>query len=196
MATNENRRSETSETNQPVINEDTNFSWDDFKVSPAETQVNVKTDSASVLGEATIEKCTKIMNILCKSKKANPSHMMLAVATLMQKGATNPRASETMTATIGTVSVTVKEIRDACKKENVTTRQFARGMKDKIADTMLSLGNFATIGNLSKLAMADVPDLSTEELIWASDFQTYNQRCPERVKRWLLFNFGNRFRNK
>lgn len=163
----ENINSEaTTETNQNVARNE-NFNWEDFKVNQDELGIPVQTDMATTPGEASMAKCTKILNELCKLKKTNkPGMVMLVTATLLQKGATSPRTADAMSASISTVTLSVGEIRAACKKENITVRQLARGLKDKIADSMLALGEFASKGNLSKLALADIPDLSVTEQIW------------------------------
>lgn len=42
----------------------------------------------------------------------------------------------------------------------------------------------------------ELGNVTKEEAVWASDFNTYNDNCPERVKNWLLKNYRKRFRNE
>lgn len=56
------------------------------------------------------------------------------------------------------------------------------------------LGEQAPVGNLAKTMKMEVSDLSREDAVWASDFQTYNENCPEKVKNWLIKNYRQRFR--
>ncbi len=42
----------------------------------------------------------------------------------------------------------------------------------------------------------EILDVSKDEAIWASDFQTYNPKCPEWVRNWLINNYRKRFRDE
>ena len=63
-------------------------------------------------------------------------------------------------------------------------------------DILLNLGDSAPEGNLSRTIKLELKNLSKEDLVWASDFQTYNPNCPSRVKNWLVKNYKERFRKK
>lgn len=96
---------------------------------------------------------------------------------------------------IDTTTVTVDSIRKACRQEKITVRQFARGIKDKIITIMNTLGDQAPEGNLARSMRLDLARVTSEEAVWASDFQTYNSECPTRVRNWLVKNYRSRFRN-
>jgi len=148
-------------------------------------------------GEASNETCTKIMTLIATEAKSNlPGEVLITVAYLLQRGATSPKTPSSTKFSYGTTTVTVEQIRKACRIEKVTVRQFARGMKDRILRIMQALGDQAPEGNLAKTMRLDIPKMSKEEAVWASDFQTYNPDCPTRVKNWLVKNYRERFRKQ
>ena len=59
---------------------------------------------------------------------------------------------------------------------------------------MVAMGEHAPEGNLPKSFKLATRKVTHEEAVWASDFQTYNNRCPSRVKNWLVKNYRERFR--
>jgi len=149
---------------------------------------------SQTLGEASTESCKRVLlRIQRFSRSPNLGEVVINVAILLQKGATSPKASSSQKNTWGQSTVDIEMIRNACKLESITVRQFARGMKDVVANKMLLLGPYAAKGNLSRKASLDIENITLEEEIWASDFQTYNPNCPERVKKWLSNNYEMRF---
>lgn len=147
-------------------------------------------------GEASPETCTRVLKRVQKEigGKALLSDVAITVVCLVQKGATSPKTPGGTKFAYNTALTSVEQIRKACREEKITVRQFARGMKDKIIDFMLSLGDDALEGNLSKAMKLELKGVTREEAIWASDFQTYNDRCPTRVRNWLVKNYRARFR--
>lgn len=75
-------------------------------------------------------------------------------------------------AAFGNATVDVDSIRRACRGNKVTVTLFARGLKDQIIDLMLSLGDAAPAGNLAKTLKLYMKNVTHEEAVWASDFQT------------------------
>jgi hypothetical protein len=85
-------------------------------------------------------------------------------------------------------------IRKSTAVEKITVGKLARGMKDEIVNWLLSLAERSLEGNLARSMKLDLKNITHEECIWASDFQTYNPRCPNRVRVWLVKNYRARFR--
>jgi len=153
-------------------------------------------ESRSV-GEASPEKCNKVIEGIAKELGSNAqlTHIFFVVSFLLQRGATSDKTPGTTKIAYGTATVTVEMIKKHCRTEKITARQFARGLKQKIAEFMLTLGAEAPEGNLAKTMKLEIKNPTKEELIWASDFQTYNENCPARVKNWLVKNYRQRFRS-
>lgn len=148
-------------------------------------------------GEAPKAVCAKILTHIGREAgtNASPADVFSATAFLLQKGATSPRTPGNKRMEYGTAAVSVDLIRKACRMENNTTvRQFARGIKEKAIELFLYLGEFAPEGNLAKNMKLDLRNVTHEEALWASDFQTYNEDCPFRVRKWLTMNYRARFR--
>jgi hypothetical protein len=50
-------------------------------------------------------------------------------------------------------------------------------------------------GDLSRQMRREQPNITSDQAIWCSNFQTDNQECDEPVREWLLKNFKSRFEN-
>ena len=119
-----------------------------------------------------------------------------AVAVLCQEGATSPKFKESRINRSFGIAISVKEVRKACTTVGVdTVRKLARGMKDKIFEISQKL---CLEGNLSKLYKLDCLDYDPQDLVWVSDFQTFNRnpQMPDKVRQWLLSNYKTRFKPK
>jgi hypothetical protein len=145
---------------------------------------------------ASVETANKVVNgILTKANVDSKSQTSInaglsATCILLQKGATSPRMSDSSSITIGGITVTKAMISDNCRKFKITPRQLARAMSSVIHRICL----YRNIqGNQAKNFFIDNPNATPEEMVWASDFQTFNPDCPENVRRWLTFNFKQRF---
>jgi len=149
-------------------------------------------------GEASEFTCSTVLTEIKAKAGANATmgQVFLCVAMLLQKGGTSPKTPGTQMYKYGNASVTVEIIRNACRSHKCTVRQLARGLKDQIIDLMIELGSDAPSGNLAKSMMLELKEVSKEEAIWASDFQTYNERCPFKVRSWLVRNYRLRFRQQ
>jgi hypothetical protein len=158
----------------------------------------VKVETSHTVGETTRETCTKIVMIINANagKGAQPKETFAAIALLLQKGATSPKAPGNQAIKVGSAVVTTDMIRSACRQEKVTVRQLARALKDDIIDLMLAMGDNAPAGNLARTMLLEVNNLSLEDKLWASDFQTYNERLPVRVRASLVRNYRARFRRQ
>lgn len=149
-----------------------------------------------VSGEAPIEVCQLVLEGIKEDagKGATVGNTFSATAILLQKGATSPRTPGGTKIAFGTAEVTVDVIRKHCKKNKITVRQFARGLKEKIMEFLLILGDNAPEGNQARSFRLENKNVTREEAIWASDFNTYHEGCPERVKAWLIYSYRRRFR--
>lgn len=143
-------------------------------------------------GEAPRAQCMKVVEEMQKMKGLNSKEKAMAIISgICQRGGTN-RSANTISTTFGIQGAFAnsKEFGDVCKKYGMTPRQFARTMASDIY-------KFAEImqeeGDLSRQMAADYPNLSMEERVWCSNFQTTNPDCPENVRAWLVNNFRNRF---
>jgi hypothetical protein len=166
----------------------------DYFIDSSYTVSNIKVETSSSQGEASEYVCKKVLDDISRDKRGPKFDVAVAASHLCQGGATSPKSPDDKKVFVNNISLSNRELKTSCKKNGVTVRQFARGFKDGIIDNMMVLGwEFASPGNLSKQIQIDIPNLSKEELLWASDFQTYNERCPERVREWLLKNYKNRF---
>jgi hypothetical protein len=82
-----------------------------------------------------------------------------------------------------------------CKKSKITVHKFARGMKERILDFMVAIGDYASEGNQARKMRLELKNVTREEAVWASDFNTYHDGCTEPVKNWLVENYRNCFRS-
>lgn len=145
-------------------------------------------------GEASEETCDLIIKGIAKESKMTEANALIACACILQKGGTARNAPGTLRMTIDQNTVSLDSIRRHCRATKDTkVRQFARGIKDEIIDIMQYLGDKAPEGNLAKTMRLD-RYVEKSEAVWCSDFQTYNENCPESVRTWLVRNYKSRFR--
>lgn len=183
---------------QPAVSLDS-FLSDAISLVGSDPDVLISANETS--GEASPSTCALILEelrIKPGGGKRPAGETFVCTACLFQGGCTSPKQHDRNAHFAGTTSITVGEIRRACRKYKVTVRQFARGMKQQIIDFFISPQGMLHVrpGNLAKAMQLEFNDLSPEELIWCSDFQTYNPECPDRVRKWLVKNYRSRFRNK
>jgi hypothetical protein len=119
--------------------------------------------------------------------------VIATTAHLVQIGATSPRFADSRLITDYGIEVRAGELKEACKRNGITVRKYARGIRD-IVIKVASAYNIA--GNLSKNYKLENPSCDSQDLIWVADFQTFseNPAMPEHVRTWLLQNYKNRFR--
>lgn len=172
-------------------NENNELSFDEKKIASIASSNKSKED---IKGSINRTKCFKIVEKV-KVKKGLPDleSAMTLITGLCQKGGSNKNAGNTIYERNGKslssseLHIIIEEI-----EKKGTIRQFARTMANDIA-------NFAIImeeeGDLAKQIKLQHPNLSNEELVWCSNFQTNNPNCPKRIKDWLVENYNKRFRN-
>jgi hypothetical protein len=153
-------------------------------------------NAGETTGEASKESAQKVLENIKKAAGADATSfdVFMVLTLLLQTGATSNKVPATKRMAFNTASITVNDIRTACGKERITVRQLARSLKDPIVDLLFSLGDNAPEGNLARTIRLELKNISRDEAIWASDFQTYNDRCPTRVRNWLVKNYRARFR--
>lgn len=123
----------------------------------------------------------------------NYNKVLLSTAHLVQIGATSPKFAATRIISDYGLDIKAGDLRDACNKNGTTVRKYARGIRN----TVIKLAsNFGLEGNLSKSYKLENPGCDRQDLIWASDFQTFsdNEAMPESVRLWLLDNYRRRFK--
>lgn len=143
--------------------------------------------------EASQEDIEKTITGISKEKNMEMNQVILYVSILLQQGATSPKTPGSKS--LG--GIRVDDIRRQVKKANdkITLRKLARSMKQEIIGIILTMGDDAIEGNLAKKMRLELGNISKEEAAWASDFQTYNEKCPTRVRNWLRKNYQDQFRN-
>lgn len=141
---------------------------------------------------------TEIKKVLdyCTEKGGfeNITDTMVAIAGLCQVGATNKNAGKMLSYSYKTKTIGAKDFWDACQqaKKNGTPRQFARTKGSLIAKIAIQLQE---PGDLARQMTLDRADLTMEEMVWCSNYQSTNPDCPEKVRNWLRDNFHKRFEN-
>jgi hypothetical protein len=160
------------------------------------SKVKVMNESSSAV--ATPQEIDGVIGALMTQKKiANTQEgfnkVLATCAHLVQIGATSPRFADSRLVTDYGVEIRAGELKEACKRNGITVRKFARGIRN-IVVKVASAYNIA--GNLSKNYKLENPSCDMQDLIWVADFQTFseNPAMPEHVRTWLLQNYKNRFR--
>lgn len=148
--------------------------------------------STGLMSEAEVQKVVEYCKE--KGKFENVNQTMVALAGLCQIGATNKNAGKMISYTYMDKTIGAKDFWDACQqaKRNGTPRQFARTNSSLIAKIALQLQE---PGDLSRQMTLDKADITMEEMVWCSNFQSANPDCPEEVRNWLRDNFHKRFEN-
>jgi len=176
------------------------FNFEEILKEARENGVNkfeeANAGAEKVSGEAPLEVCEMVLQGIQTEagSGATPTETFAATATLLQKGATSPKTPGGTKFCFGKAEVSVEMIRKHCKKNKITVRQLARGLKDKIMEFMMILGEKAPQGNQSRNMKLELKNVTHEEAVWASDFNTYNENCPDRVRIWLVNSYRRRFR--
>jgi hypothetical protein len=139
--------------------------------------------------------CKKVLE--AQKKDINNENIYAAqfcICALLQMGAASPKFDPNKTFTANSITVDNKTLKKAINDidSSLTPRKVARALRDDIAE----VGRKKNIpGNLSKSYQLQHPNAQISDLIWVSDFQTFNNNnsIPIEVKEWLLENYNNRF---
>jgi hypothetical protein len=157
----------------------------------------IETGSSAVATKAEVN---AVIADIVKSKnltldKQTYTKVLCTVAHMVQDGATSPKQADSKKITEYGLELKVGDLRASCKKNNITVRKLARGIRKPVIEVATA---FQLEGNLAKSYKLQYPDYDDQELIWVSDFQTFSKdpSMPDRVKKWLLDNYNNRFHSK
>lgn len=160
------------------------------------SKVKVMNESSSAV--ATPQEIDGVVESLMTQKKIaktqeNYNKVLATTAHLVQIGATSPRFADSRMVTDYGVEIRAGELKEACKKNGITVRKYARGIRNTVIKVATA---YNIAGNLSKNYKLENPSCDTQDLIWVADFQTFsdNPAMPEHVRTWLLQNYKNRFR--
>lgn len=117
----------------------------------------------------------------------------ILVTGVLQRGGSNQKASNQIKYDFGNYSLTSKELFKIVRKhqKNGTNRQLARTICNDIARIALEL---KIPGDLHAQMRFEHPNLTEEDSIWCSNFQTTNSACPDLVRNWLVKNYQSRFK--
>lgn len=183
-----NRYLSTSSNENNTTSLDLNF--DSTKVTNLTKSNTSKDEAKGILSRV---KCFKVIEKVKTKKGLTDMETAMALITgLLQRGGSNKNAGNTIYERDGkTLSSNELHgfIEEIAKK--ATIRQFARTMADDIA---MFAQNMEEEGDLAKQIKLQHSDLSIDELVWCSNFQTKNPNCPKRIRNWLVDNYNKRFR--
>lgn len=117
----------------------------------------------------------------------------ILVTGVLQRGGSNQKASNQIRFDFKDHHLTSQELLSYIRKHQKTgtNRQLARSICNDIAKIALEL---KIPGDLHAQMKFEYPNLSEEECIWCSNFQTTNSACPDIVRNWLVDNFRSRFK--
>jgi replicative DNA helicase len=137
--------------------------------------------------------CDEILEKLKEKYGFEDAEVFVVITVILQRGGTNKSATNNAKITLNGKSLTAQDLQNTIKivKKNATNRQFARALANKIAQVALKLN---IEGDLANQMRFEFPDLTQEEAVWCSSFQTTNSQCPEKVRDWLVKNYKYRFR--
>lgn len=199
---NDDKTSESTETSQildPTIDTKTTqkyLNYDKLREELGKIDVNKIKVKDRTMGELPKETCYTITNNLAKKKKISYELAFALITGLAQNGGTNIKGSS-IRFELGNNSLSTNELMDVIvntmeKNKKCTIRQFCRTMANDIADIALIMN---IEGDLAKKMRKEIPNISEEEAIWCSNFQTQNPRCPDKTRKWLVDNYLKRFKN-
>jgi hypothetical protein len=159
-----------------------------------EEQLKKKRQEEGSVGQLTETQKGRVVEDLCVATKGGETDVMIVIAILLQKGATSKKQLAKVTEEWNDVKISTGMLRNACSSHKVTVRKLARAISSDVIGIMKSMKEHAYPGNLAKRYLLENPDAKIEELIWVSDFQTFNPECPEKIKEWLTKDFNERFK--
>lgn len=158
-------------------------------------QKNLK-NNMKVESKLSEKQCEHINNFLLDDLGIeDQTDLAILITLLLQKGGSNKNAVNTVSVEYKKHTLQATKLLEAIKKfkTNGTVRQYARAMADIVATVALEL---EIEGDLANQIRLQKPEITTEEAVWCSNFQTRNPKCPESVREWLKNNLESRFRKK
>ena len=142
------------------------------------------------------KQCEHINNFLIDDLNIeDETDLAILITLLLQKGGSNKNAVNTVSVEYNKYTLHATKLLEAIKKfkTNGTIRQYARAMADIVATVALEL---KIEGDLANQIRLHKPEITIEEAVWCSNFQTRNPKCPESIRELLKDNLESRFRRK
>jgi len=138
------------------------------------------------------EVIAKVAELKYSGQKDKIAQAMILIAKLGQDGASNANIGTLKVTDNHDVSLTNIELKTIVneKKKGATMRQFYKTIRDDVAQ-VAKLLNFP--GDLAKQMQAEDSNVTAEELIWCSNFQTKNKNAPAKINDWLCKNAKEHF---
>jgi hypothetical protein len=145
-----------------------------------------------VTNSLTDDICNQIIDKIKEKYSFTIEQTFVVIAGVLQRGGTNKSARSNTKFIMNGISFSAQDLQNIINtiSKNSTNRQFARAMANEIAEIALTL---SIEGDLANQMRFEYPDLSSTEAVWCSNFQTTNPNCPDRVRKWLVNNYKNRF---
>ena len=142
----------------------------------------------ATLSKETLDKIiSKFMALTgCKEK----DQAMIAISLICQRGGTNQNTSGKITVTLNDQVFTATQLQNSCKQNGCTPRQLARTLNNEIFAVSSAYGEK---GDLAAQYAKQNPNMTSEDAIWCSNFQSENPDCPGEVREWLLEDYRKRF---
>jgi len=156
---------------------------------------DISQDKGRTTGQISEQLCKKIVAEVNRVKElGSENKAMVLIAGLMQSGGSNRGAGNSISYSLFNVTLNASEFGRLCKDVGGgTPRQFCRTMGTEIARAASLIQEE---GDLARQMKIDHPNLSLDEAIWCSNFQSLNPECPEYVRQWLVRDLKRRFNNR
>lgn len=171
----------------------------DYKILET-LKTNNTSKKNSISNTMSESQCLKVFNHLRENYKdpINETTLSILITGLLQSGGSNKNAGNSVSYhfsdTDGEHTLTASQLLNAIKKvdKKATPRQYAKGVASMVAE----LATFFEIeGDLASQMKLTHPDLSVQDAVWCSNFQTHNPNCPHMVRNWLVENYKSRFKS-
>lgn len=167
------------------------MSFDYKKFKETMKTKGIKGRSAGIMLETGIEKVLK--KIKADFKLESREEAMALITGLCQNGGTNRNAGLNVTYSYDNKILDARTFQKICQIEGSgTARQFARAMNNPIYHFAVLLEEE---GDLARQMRLDHPDITQDQAIWCSNYQSDNPLCPELVRNWLKNDLRRRFKH-
>ncbi len=144
--------------------------------------------SSKNTGKMAMDDVEKIL-VITQEKKGYPSreHTLMAIAGLAQSGGSNENAKSSSSYTYAGKTLTSTDLKTYINLQvkKGTIRQLCRTLASEIAAIAHAMGEE---GDLAHQMRKKHANLSFEEAVWCSNFQTGNPDCPVKIRNYLMEN--------
>jgi len=164
--------------------------YDLHKIQQIANDIKKNCKALNKIDETIIDKI--IEEIRDKLKIESKEEALVLITGVLQKGGSNKNALNSVKFEHNNKVLSAQELQQVVNKiqKNLTNRQFAKAIANDIAKISLLL---EIEGDLSNQIKYEYPNLSIQEAVWCSNFQTTNSDCPAKIRNWLVKNYRNRF---